>query len=374
MKILQITSSFLPVTGGQEKVVEELSKGLKKLGHAVTILTTDLGCEKETLPKKENFNGIDIIRCKNDLYLGSYGYSKEAIRWLKENWKKYDVIHCHGYNRFLSEFAVYYFRKKKPVIFIPHGFIHTKKNYLFKKIHDLTLGKFVRYAEICTALTKLDFDEYKRLGVKKERIIEIPNGVSKDFFKKINNQKLKSFKKKYGIKENAILYVGRIHESKGLQYVFEAIKDLDLQFVLVGQDSGYKERLLKLAEKLKIKDKINFIGKLDEKNLVKAYNSCNMFILFSEWEGFGITVIEAMATGKPVIVSNRGSLPLLVKEGDNGYIIPFKNIKKLREKIDFLLKNKKLGEKMGKKGKKIAGQYAWGMIIDKYEEIYKKFK
>ena len=169
MKILQITSTFFPVIGGQEKVVEELSRGLKKLGHEVTILTTDLSYENQNLPKRENFKEIEIIRCKNDLSLGSYGYSKEAIKWLKENWKKYDLIHSHGYNRFLSEFAVYYLRNKKPVVFTPHGFIHTKKNYFFKIIHDLTIGRFIKYAKICTALTKLDFKEYKKFVREKQQ-------------------------------------------------------------------------------------------------------------------------------------------------------------------------------------------------------------
>ena len=374
MRILHITSSFLPIIGGQEKVVEELAEDLQKLKHDITILTTDLFCENSNLPKHENLRGIEIVRCKNDLFLGGYGYSREAISWLKENWRKYDVVHCHGYNRFLSEFAVYYLRKKKPVIFTPHGFIHTKRNYLFKKVHDLTLGKFVKYAKICTALTKLDFKEYKKLGVKKEKIVEIPNGVSKDFFKKINKQELKNFKTKYKIKENAILYVGRIHESKGLQYVFEAIKDLNLQFILVGQDSGYKKSLVKLAEKLKIENKINFIGNLNKKDLVKIYRSCKAFVLFSEWEGFGIVVVEAMASEKPVIISDRGSLVHLVDNNQEGFIVPFQNTTILKKKIEELLEDNKKIKIMGTKGKKTAKNYMWEKITKDYEKIYKKIK
>lgn len=374
MKILQITSTFLPVIGGQEKVVEELSTKLKKLKHDITILTTDLFCGGKNLPKEEKINGLRIVRCKNDFFLGGYGYSKETINWLKQNWKKYDVIHSHGYNRFLSEFAVYYLRKKRPVVFTPHGFIHTKKNYFFKIIHDLTIGRFIKYAKICTALTKLDFREYKKLGVKKEKIIELPNGINIENFKKINKKNLESFKKKYGLEKNIVLHVGRIHKSKGLNYLVKAIKELDVKLLIVGEDAGYKEELLKKIKRLGLADKIIFTGPLDGKNLSKAYLACDVFVLFSEWEGFGIVVIEAMAAGKPVIVSDRGSLPYLIEEDKTGLIVPFKNIKLLEKNIDFLLNNKKVAQTMGENGKKVAKDYDWNKIIKRYEEIYKSVK
>ena len=115
MKILQITSTFFPVVGGQEKVVYELSKRLVELGHEVTILTTDLLCNKKYLLKEEIFDKIKVIRLKNDFFLGGYGYSKAAISWLKKNWENYDVVHSHGYNRHLSEFAPAFLKEKRPV-------------------------------------------------------------------------------------------------------------------------------------------------------------------------------------------------------------------------------------------------------------------
>jgi len=373
MKILQIISVPVTYPGGTEKVVFEISKRLSKK-HDVTILQTTLYQEKEKFKKSSFIDGIKIITCKNDYYLGGYGYSKDFKKILKKIWKNYDIIHIHGYARFTSNFALKFLYKKKPVIFSPHGFIHTKKNYLFKIIHDLTIGKFIRYAKFCTALTKLDYKYYKKLDVKKEKIIELPNGVDIEKINKIKKEDVEKFKRKYRLKNNTLLFVGRIHKSKGLQYVIKAIKDIDCKFLIVGKDTGYKEGLLKIIKENKVENKILFTGPLNEKEVLMAYLSCDVFVLFSEWEGFGIVIIEAMASGKPVIVSDKGSLPFLVKQDRNGLVIPFKNVGLLNKELKSLFGNKDKMKKIGLNGKKFSKDYKWEKIIKKYIQIYKKIK
>ena len=370
MRILQITSTFFPVAGGQERVVYEISKRLVKKGHQVDILTTDLLCNNK-VKRKEKQEGINIIRLKNNLYLGGYGFSKEAFKWLKDNWKKYDLVHSHGYNRFLSELSLWALKEKLPLIFTPHGFIHTRKNYLFKFIHDLTVGRVIGNADKLTALTKLDFIDYKRLGVEEEKIAEIPNGVDIKKFGKIDEGNVSIFRKKYQLSKT-ILFVGRIHESKGLRYLVEAVKDIDCKLMIVGEDAGYKKKLENRIRNLGIKNKIIFTGHLEEKEKITSYHACDVFVLFSEWEGFGITVIEAMASRKPVIVSDRGSLPFLVENRQEGFIVPFKNINGLKEKINFLLKKKKAAKQMGLNGLKKAKGYNWEKIVEMYLKVYKE--
>ena len=371
MRILQIASSYFPVIGGQEKVVYEISKGLVKRGHDVTILTTDLLVAKKNFPREEIVDRIKIIRLKNDFFLGGYGYSKQALKWLKKNYKKYDIVHSHGYNRHLSEFAIRFLWKKIPTIFSPHGFIHTKKNLLFKKIHDLTIGKFLRKANYCTALTKLDYKEYFKLGVKKEKIKDFPNGVDVKKFSKKDEKEIKKLKEKFG---KFILYVGRIHESKGLQYVVKALKDLNVNLVIVGEDAGYKKPLKEIIKDLGLRKKVFFVRGITNKTLISFYQTCKLFVLFSEWEGFGIVVIEAMAAGKPVIASDKGSLPYVVRNKKTGFVIQHKNIKLLKEKIKELLDDKKLRQTLGKQCKLEVKKYEWAEIIKRYEKLYENAK
>jgi glycosyltransferase involved in cell wall biosynthesis len=370
MKILQITNSFHPVIGGQEKVVLEISKGLVSEGHKVTVLTTDYMCESG-MPIKDKVEGLDVVRLKNKYWLSGYGYSPEGMSWLRKNYKNFDIVHLHGYNRHLPEFALNFLYKKKPTVFSPHGFIHTKKNNVAKKIHDFTIGRFLKKASVCTALTKLDFNEYAKLGVKKDDIIEIPNGVDVEKYTNPNKKGIEDFKKKHNLDRNTILYVGRIHESKGLQYVIESIKDIDCKLLIVGPDGGYRKVLRKKAEELKILDKIIFLGRVSDEDLILSYFSSDLFVLFSEWEGFGIVAIEAMAAGLPVISSDRGALPFLVKNDFNGEIVEFKNIVKLREAIVNLVKDKKKILLLGQKAKRFSGDYSWEKIVKQYENLYK---
>ncbi|MBT3643100.1 glycosyltransferase family 4 protein [archaeon] len=369
MKILQITNSFHPVIGGQEKVVLEISKGLVKKGHEVTVLTTDYLCE-EKVGSGEKFDGIEIVRMKNDLWLAGYGYSPEAMKWLRKNYSKFDVVHCHGYNRYLPEFAVKFLFKKIPVVFTAHGFIHTKKNMIFKKIHDLTIGRVVRKADICTALTELDFLDYEKLGVSKEKILVLPNGVDIEKFSNRDEEVIRKFKTKFKLGKNVLLYVGRIHESKGLQYVVDAIKNIDTTLLIVGRDGGYKKVLEEKIKERGIGEKVIFAGGLSDEEVVAAYQSSDAFVLFSEWEGFGIVIIEAMAANLPVISSDRGAIPYLIKDGKNGLMSEFKNVGALRDNIMKLFGDEKLRTKLIKSGKEFSENYSWEKIVEMVEEIY----
>ncbi|MBU2576879.1 MAG: glycosyltransferase family 4 protein [Nanoarchaeota archaeon] len=371
MKILQITSSFYPVVGGMEKVVLEISRGLVKRGHEVTVLTTDLYSTR-ALIGEENLEGIRIVRFKNKYNLRGYGYCPQAMTWLKKNFEKYDVVHSHGYNRYLSEFGISDLSGKVPTVFSPHGFIHTKKHRFAKKIHDLFIGRRIGKADVCTALTKLDLKDYARLRVAQEKIIELPNGVDTKRYKKVDVKRVAALKKKYGLDKNTLLYVGRIHKSKGLQYVVKAIKELDCKLFIVGPDGGYKEELVKQIKEEAVEEKVVFSGAINDEDLVAAYHASDIFVLFSEWEGFGLVVIEAMATGKPVIVSDRGSLPFLVNEGRNGFIVHFPNVNKLKERIESLLGEKDKAKSIGNFGKNFVKKYDWGEIVNQTLNIYKK--
>lgn len=369
MKILQISSVPVDYLGGTEKVIRELSSELIKK-HDVTILQTTLyeSSRKESIQKKGR---LKIITCKNDYFAGGLGYSKKFKAILRKIWMNYDVVHVHGYGRFTSDFALKFLKNKKPVVFTAHGFFHSKKNSFIKKVHLKTSGKLIKNSAICTALTGIEKEKYLGLGVKKEKIKIIPNGIDLEEFsvKQDNN-----FKKKYSNGKKILLYVGRISESKGLQYVLKALKNIDAKFLIVGRDAGYKKTIEKIISENRLNSKVEIIGDADNKSIPKFYSIADIFVLFSEWEGFGISVLEAMASGKPVIVSDRGALPIIVKNNQEGFVVPFKNVKLLRVKIKELLNNSSLSKKMGIQGLKKSKNYIWKKIVKKYEEAYEQIK
>lgn len=372
MKILQISSARVQYLGGTEKMVWELSKFFIKQGHEVTILQTNLYEKGVKFKRIEKEKGIKIITCKNDKFLGGFGYSKEFKKKLKEIWNEFDIIHIYGHGRFTSEYTLRFIENKRPLIYSACGFFHDKKHNLIKKIYDIIFRRSIRDISFCTALTEIEKERYIQLGVSGNKIKVIPAWVDLKKFRcrKINKKKIL---KKYGLEnKKTLLYVGRIHESKGLQYVIEAIKDIDINFLIVGRNTAFSKELTKKINKLRLSRRVKLLEKIDDKKLIETYALADASILFSRWEGFGIVVLEAMASGLPVIVSDRGALPTLIKNRENGLVAKFPNVKELEKQIKLLFENNKLNQKIKKGGQIFVKDFEYSKISKQYEKLYEK--
>jgi len=370
MRILEITSTPVFYPGGMEKVIWEISKRLAKK-HDVTILQTTLYDDEKKYAYNGVKEGVKIITIDTSSFLFGYGYSKKFKNKLNEIWSNFDIVHVHGCGRFTTDFSLWYLGDKLPIVFTSHGFFHTKTKNVLKIFDKILLKKLFKRVSAFTALTQNEFGQYEGYGISKNKIFEVPNGIELKKFRE-NAVKVKKLKEKYSLGKNVILYVGRIHKSKGLEYLVRAVKNIDCQVFLVGKDFEYMDELKKLAESLGIGEKIIFTGPVSEGELVASYFASDLFALPSEHEGFGIVVIEAMATGLPVVVSDRGSLPYIVENGKNGFVVPFGNVRELGRKLELILKNEKMRKEISKENKLKAMKYDWGDIVNKYENIYKK--
>ena len=168
MKILNICSVPVTYQGGSERVILELSKRMAKENN-VTILQTSL-YEDDIFIGQTKIDGIEIITCKNDRYLGGYGYSKEFKKTLKRIYKDFDIIHIYGYGRFTSNFSMKFLHKRKPFLFSSHGFFHDKKHSIFKKIHNILFSRLMKKADCCCALSEVEKEQYISFGVNENKI------------------------------------------------------------------------------------------------------------------------------------------------------------------------------------------------------------
>ncbi|MCK4348853.1 MAG: glycosyltransferase, partial [Thermoplasmatales archaeon] len=244
-----------------------------------------------------------------------------------------------------------------------------------KNFFDLMFGyRIIRHAAKTIALTKTEAEQYRKMGVDENKIKIVSNGI--DLSEYDNLPTSGEFRGKYGIRddEKIILYLGRIHQIKGVDLLVEAFADLvnqmgAVKLVIVGPDDGFLPTLKAQIEDLKIGDKILLTGPLFERDKLEAYVDTDVYVLPSVYETFPVTVLEACACGTPVIVTDRCGIADIVDKV--GYVVEYDK-DQLKDAIFKVLSDEGLRRRFGKEGWKLIGEeFGWSTIINKIEKIYK---
>lgn len=214
----------------------------------------------------------------------------------------------------------------------------------------------------------------KYYKISPQKIEVIPNGVGEKFFERHNPG---IFLDRFNISKNKkiISFVGGTREVKGLDFLLDSLNKLgnnkDWLCFIIGprgdQDSYLKN---KVSNSDKLNKNIIFMGKISSSLLLSAYSATDVFILPSKYEPFGMVALEAMASGKPVIVSDKVGMNYIIEDGKNGFIVKYGNQKQLAERIDYLIRNHKESKEMGKLAKKTAKNNNWTKIAMKYIEFF----
>lgn len=169
-----------------------------------------------------------------------------------------------------------------------------------------------------------------------------------------------------------ILFVGRLAEIKGVSYLIEAMKEVDAVLVIAG-DGPLKKSLEEQAQSMG--EKIIFLGAKSHKELRRIYASADIFVCPSVTahdgakEGFGLVILEAMASGLPVVASNSGGISQIVKDQVNGLLCEEKNSKQLAREINLLLSDDDLRRKLLENAKETVKKYDYGYLAEKYVKM-----
>ena len=256
----------------------------------------------------------------------------------------------------------------KPLIVTIHGsgFLPLK-NKESKKLQQFILDN----ADIITINSQTAKKElFSRFpNINKNKIKLIPMGVDTNIFKP------QPIKKNNNIN---ILFVGRINEQKGIEYLIESLKILKnkkIKLLIIGEGI-YKKKLIKLINKLNLKKQVEFLGSKNQKDIAYYYNLADLFVLPSVTtkagiEALGLVLIEAMACKTPVIGSSSGGIKDIITNNDTGLIFQEKNSDELSKQILKILKNKKIRNKLSNNGYNFAkNNFDWNIISNKFITIY----
>ncbi len=379
MKILQVTNLFCPLySGGFSGILYHLSKELAKREHEVTIYTSDykLGQEWAELLRQSK---VKVSPFKTWANLAGLYITPGIIGSAAEQVKHFDVIHMHNYRTF-QNIVVHHYAKKYdiPYAFQAEGSLLTFfYKGMLKKVFDAIWGHgMLTDTTRVVAASRMEASQYESLKVGGNKIEIVPFGIDLSEFDNLPERG--EFRRKYGLgnDQRIILYLGRIHEIKGLDLLVKAFTDLsqslnNVKLVIVGPDDGYLPSLKKLIADLEISDKVLFTGPLYGQEKLKAYIDADVYVLSSFYEDFGITILEACACGTPVIVTDRCGIADVI-DGQAGLVVPYDK-EQLQHALLHMLDDDKMRLRFGEKGKLLVREkFNWEKIAEQIEDLYER--
>lgn len=276
--------------------------------------------------------------------------------------QKIDLLHAHfaypeGFVAKLAKKSV-----RKPLVVTLHGSdILTEPSIDYgdrlRKDCDDKVRRVLESADKVLVASKAVFDEASKAGCSRDRLKYLPNGVDLNRF----NLELDSgwVRNKLGIgKRPLVLTVRALVPKNGVEYLIMSALEVwgrypEVAFVIVGE-GPLRLGLEKLVNDMGLSENIIFLSKASYDDLPYYYSACDVFVIPSIMEAFGLVTVEAMACGKPVIGTNVGGIPDTIEDGKNGFLVSPRDPQRLAEKIMLLLENQDLREEMGIKGREIA--------------------
>ena len=424
---------YHPAPGGAETHVRALAQLMAARGHRVTVHTSDLYTEvplvrlsqehcqpqgptsgdsengssdpphRREMTKEEEWDGkVRVRRYRASTMSGELHYPSMPgmVRALLR--EPMDVLHVHSYGYFQTLAGALKRRLhdgssdrggNRPVlVFTPH--FHPpwsmwggdQRRAIRERIFDPLLGRWSVNA--VDALVGVSAHELELLqewvGFDESRSVVIPNGIhlgdwqpppSGEPFLSAFAPLLWGTSEKQG---PLVLYAGRLASNKGLTYLLRALPALlkqepDLRLALVGADTGEGEGLLQLARELGVDDRITFTGHLDDALYRSAFGAADIFVLPSEYEAFGIVLLEAGVMELPCVGTRVGGVPEVIVEGETGLIAEYADVRGLEEALGRLLADPDLCRSMGETARqRVVAEFSWESVVDRVEALYRR--
>jgi len=217
-------------------------------------------------------------------------------------------------------------------------------------------------ADYCIAASNFTINTLADSGISPNKILYLPLGVDIERFKFVKRQE-KSYLQ--------LLFVGGVGQRKGIKYLLEALKkinSINVKLKIVGPIMGSGKAMRKYSQYFE------YLGIKSQDEIIRIMHESDCLVLPSLFEGFGLVILEAMATGMPVIASYNSAGPDIVREGIDGFIIRHNDIDSLVEKISLLASSKNIVLEMGENAAQRANDFSWHMYAIRVSKILNKIK
>ncbi|MDD3296474.1 MAG: glycosyltransferase [Candidatus Omnitrophica bacterium] len=369
LKVLMFNKLYHPCIGGVERSVYGLCEEIKGQVE-LTILAANTKFRTEVECK----HGCKIIRAAS---LGNILSSVHLGVGIPLCWQRlsYDIIHFNFPSPVAEIYCLALLPKDKPLVVTYHADIVGHKRAM--AFYRPFLIRFLKRANRIIATSPYIIEHSPFLSMFKDKCVVIPLGIKTEKFKLTDKIKDRSEEIKKQYEGPIILFVGRLVEYKGVDYLIRAMEKINASLLVVGEGPQGK-KLRFLGERINSdKKKVFFVGRTSEKDLAAYYYASSVVVLPSVGanEAFGITQLEAHCCSKPVVSTDLPTgVPFVNLDGITGLVVPPKSSQALANAINTLLEDADLCSRLGKQGKeRVESQFTMKGMAQKVISLYKDF-
>ncbi len=364
LKILQVTRVYWPNLGGIEKIAQGLAEHLVARGHACDVVTLDRAFEDgRDLPPYDFHNGVNVYRVP---FRGStrYPIAPRVLGFAE----RYDLVHVHAVDFLLDWLVLNRRRHGRPVVLSTHGgFFHTDAHLALKKLWFRTMTPLtLRGVDRVLCSSEHDLELFEQVS---DRCELARNAVDLTHYAPMTPDP----------QPGQWVVVGRVDVHKGLGHLLEALAVLRRQdprpFTLrvIGPEvvDGLVDGLIAQRDRLGLKDHVRFEGRVSLEDLHEAVRTAELGLFPSEYEAFGISVVEAMGAGVVPVLNDIGAFRHFVTEGQNGFITDFKDPQASAVTIRCARDLAEGRPAVSAAARTKALEYGWDRTVDRFEDLYR---
>jgi len=373
VKVYHVISSFYPLIGGAERATQTLCQGLVAKGLSLEVLTTWY----PGLTRHQLIENVSVRR----MGLGGVGklrslmFGLHTLLYILLYGRSVALVHVQNIDTPLLVGMLLKLLMRKPLVVTINSdqVIPGKQRTLPGRFRLYFMRKLV---DQFTTISKSGQEGLLRAGIPQEQISLIPNGLDTNYFRPPTSEEKSTLRARYayGPEDVIILFLGRLISTKRADLLLEALSDLEqdtpVKCIIVG-DGPEKNSLQDLTNKLGLEGKVRFVGATDD--VRDFYWLSDIFVQPSQFEGLSVALLESMACGMAVLVSQCAGNLDAVNEGENGLTFAVDDAHQLSERLKTLIENPENWRVLGKKARtSVQETYAISAVVKAHLEIYQR--
>ena len=350
MRIVQVNAFYYPYRGGIEHRIHQFSKRLSKRNEVIILTSRLPGTSAE-----EKMDGYRVVRL-DSRYVDIYNPPYVRTPGLMDELDRLDPDVVDFHFRWSPSYAEATRRYEGKKVFTFHntfgegvGLMHP-----FSVLNDTLWRRNIGHCSRVVCVSDFVRTDLINHRFDSTRLVTVPNGIDAPPDVAVPE-------------EDFILFVGRLVATKGLSYLVQAMKRVDSKLIICGEGPE-RSHLARLIGRYGLGDKVELAGHVIQETRDKLLSSCKVFVMPSLFESYGIAVAEAMSLGRPVVASNVGGLPEVVR--DAGLYSRPKDSDDIADQINKLLEDPAERHRLGTHARELALTYSWDKRAQEMEALY----